>query len=44
MAGHAVTTIACIAQREKGATEARKVEPPAILPEAFLASHSEPKG
>ena len=99
VAGHAVTTIAYIVQREKGAAEARKallhllsrvrvaavtdssvrmaltlqladfedavcaasaqaagcavivtrnprhfrkVEPPAILPEAFLASHSEP--
>ena len=103
VAGHAVTTIAYVVQREKGAAEARKalihllsrvrvapvtdssvrmaltltmplgdfedamcaasaqeagctvivtrnprhfqkVEPPAILPEAFLASHSEPKG
>jgi predicted nucleic acid-binding protein len=101
VAGHAVTTIAYIVQREKGAAEARKalihllsrvrvapvtdssvrmaltmplgdfedavcaaaaqeagctvivtrnprhfqkIEPPAILPEAFLASHSEPGG
>jgi predicted nucleic acid-binding protein len=101
VAGHAVTTIAYIVQREKGAAEARKalihllsrvrvapvtdssvrmaltmplgdfedavcaasaqeagctvivtrnprhfqkVEPPAILPEVFLVSHSEPRG